>query len=220
MQNSPLNRIDPDGLTDYTISGNGKIEMVAGTETEDGNDRLIRGKAKYKKNGNIRGKEGKKYIEMEKGILDEMETDGENFQVFKMESGEEAEEVYDFIGNAINAEMGKYDIIRGDGTEESIFRTSFEWGSIGGGTASLENLLDQDPDLQLVSVMHNHGNNPDPNSNSVGSYSPSGRKPGDISGDVPQAAHLNNVFINQANRPRYFIWRFGRRTEYDENTRK
>lgn len=219
VQNSPLNRVDPDGLTDFTIDSQGRIRKVEGTDTDSGPDRLIRGNATYNKKGELKGKEGKKYMEVEKGVLDNIKTDGEKYQIFVMPSGQASEKLYDFIASAINAEMGKYDVTRGDGTQESIFHTSFEWGRIAGNTEYLEGLKKEDPGLQLISMIHNHGNNPDPNSNAVGSYGPSG-EPGGSRGDIPQAEYLNKVFKGQDRKARYYIWRFGTKTEYDEKGKK
>lgn len=76
VQNNPLLRVDPFGLTDYEINRRGKITKVEGSDTDDGKDRLIKGTAKYdKKTGDLKGKEGKTYISMEKGILDKVNND-------------------------------------------------------------------------------------------------------------------------------------------------
>ena len=75
VQNNPLNRIDPNGLTDYTLNKKtGEVKQIG--EKNDDPDRILRtnrkGEVKYKKNG-----EAKVDIDgIEKGIL----KDGINFQ--------------------------------------------------------------------------------------------------------------------------------------------
>ena len=75
VSNNPINRIDPDGLTDFTVNKKtGEITQVG--ETNDEPDRILRtnkkGEVKYKKNG-----EAKVAIDdISKGILE----DGLNLQ--------------------------------------------------------------------------------------------------------------------------------------------
>ncbi len=214
--NNPLLFTDPDGRsvdTDYEINSQGKITVVAGTETDSGPDRLIRGTAKYK-NGKLKNK---KFMEVNKGVLDDIRSN-EHSQVFDMESGDAAENLYDFIATSIDVEMGKYDIKTGDGNKVSIFHTSYDWEKIKGNSEYLEALKERDPGMELISIIHNH-DNPPPSVGTLGSINPSGRQQGARTGDVPQAAALNDVFSEQKNKPTYFIWRFGTRKQYDENTR-
>ena len=80
VQSNPINRFDPDGLTDFTLNKKtGEIREVKGTR-DDGPDRIVKSKVnkegevvvRYKKNG-----EAKVAIEgIEKRILE----DGRNFQ--------------------------------------------------------------------------------------------------------------------------------------------
>jgi len=75
VQNSPLLRIDPDGLTDYKINRKtGAVEQVG--DANDDPDRVLKsnrkGKVKYKKNGNAKVAFG----DIEKGIL----KDGQNLK--------------------------------------------------------------------------------------------------------------------------------------------
>jgi RHS repeat-associated protein len=79
VQNNPLNRFDPNGLTDYTLNKKtGDIKQVG--EKNDDPDRILKSKvnkngeavAKYKKNGEAKVAVGG----IEKGIL----KDGMNFQ--------------------------------------------------------------------------------------------------------------------------------------------
>jgi hypothetical protein len=75
VSNNPINRIDPDGLTDFTVNKKtGDITQVG--EANDDPDRILRtnrkGEVKYKKNG-----EAKVAIDdISKGILE----DGLNLQ--------------------------------------------------------------------------------------------------------------------------------------------
>lgn len=75
VQNNPLNRIDPNGLTDYTLDKKtGDVKQVG--EKNDDPDRILKinrkGEVKYKKNGKAKvAMDG-----IEKGIL----KDGINFQ--------------------------------------------------------------------------------------------------------------------------------------------
>jgi len=210
--NNPINRIDPDGLTDYEINRDGKITKVEGTETDDGVDRLIRGQARYK-NGELRGREGKKFISIDKQVFDDLES-GELAQSFNMPSGDEAEKLFDFIVGYVGVEFGKADLVYGSGEEVSFFLTSYSAYEIAPMTEVLEGKKEQDPGLKLKSLIHNHPDTGD--ENMVSSYGPSG-VPGGQRGDIPQAARLNRVYRGQASMPKYFIWRFGRRTEYNEN---
>jgi RHS repeat-associated protein len=75
VQNNPLNRYDPNGLTDYTLNKKtGEVKQVG--EKNDDPDRIVRtnrkGEVKYKKNGEAKVDIGG----IEKGIL----KDGINFQ--------------------------------------------------------------------------------------------------------------------------------------------
>jgi RHS repeat-associated protein len=79
VQNSPMFRIDPDGLTDYTLNKKtGEVTQVG--ETNDEPDRILktytrkskRGEVKYKKNGEAKVAIGG----IDKGILE----DGQNFK--------------------------------------------------------------------------------------------------------------------------------------------
>lgn len=75
VQNNPLNRIDPNGLTDYTLDKKtGDIKQVG--EKNDDPDRILKtnrkGEVKYKRNGEAKVSIGG----IEKGIL----KDGINFQ--------------------------------------------------------------------------------------------------------------------------------------------
>ena len=75
VQNNPLNRYDPNGLTDYTLNKKtGDVKQVG--KKNDDPDRIVKtnqkGEVKYKKNGEARvAVDG-----IEKGIL----KDGQNFQ--------------------------------------------------------------------------------------------------------------------------------------------
>lgn len=75
VQNNPLNRIDPNGLTDYTLEKKtGDVKQIG--EKNDDPDRILKtnrkGEVKYKKNGEVKVAMGG----IEKGIL----KDGINFQ--------------------------------------------------------------------------------------------------------------------------------------------
>jgi RHS repeat-associated protein len=75
VQNNPLNRIDPNGLTDYTLDKKtGDVQQIG--EKNDDPDRILKtnrkGEVKYKKNGEAKVAMGG----IEKGIL----KDGINFQ--------------------------------------------------------------------------------------------------------------------------------------------
>jgi hypothetical protein len=75
VQNNPLNRIDPNGLTDYTLDKKtGDVKQIG--EKNDDPDRILKtnrkGEVKYKKNGEAKVAMGG----IEKGIL----KDGINFQ--------------------------------------------------------------------------------------------------------------------------------------------
>ncbi|MBL7790947.1 MAG: hypothetical protein JNK77_01390 [Saprospiraceae bacterium] len=210
---NPISRIDPLGLTDYELKGNGKIIIVKGTETTDGSDRLIKGNAKYNKNGKLKGKEGSTYISVDKGVFDKMESN-EDYQFFKTSSGEKADQLYDFIAANVGVEYGKADLITGEGKEESVFMTTYSNREVGILNDWLASKKGDDSGLKLFSHIHNHPNTGD--QNMVGSYGPSGQVGGDR-GDIPAARRLNEVFGGQTPMPRYYIWRNYVRTKYNEN---
>lgn len=131
-----------------------------------------------------------------------------------MNSGVDAENTYEFIAGYVDAEMGKYDIITGKGEELSIFHTTHHNDKIENNSVYLRDLKRDDPEMKLVSMIHNHsvGNL---ETNGVASIYPSGRAPGATKGDVPQSIYLKNeVFRNQDPQPKFFIWNFGRKREY------
>ena len=66
MGNNPVFRIDPLGDTDFTLNKRGETKKVKGTETESGPDRLISGKARYDKSGNLKNSEHN-VLSVEKG---------------------------------------------------------------------------------------------------------------------------------------------------------
>jgi RHS repeat-associated protein len=76
VQNNPMIRIDPNGLTDYTMNKKtGEIKEVANTKTTEGPDRIL----KTKKDGSIKERNGVAKVaigDIQKGIL----IDGVNFQ--------------------------------------------------------------------------------------------------------------------------------------------
>ncbi len=63
---NPMNRIDPDGMDDYEVNRRtGEITFVR--KTDDDTHRLIAGRARYDKDGNLRNKNT---IEITKDVLD------------------------------------------------------------------------------------------------------------------------------------------------------
>jgi RHS repeat-associated protein len=81
VQNSPMYRIDPDGLTDYTLNKKtGAVTEVEGTKTEDGIDRIVKtnrkGEIKTYKSGKKKGQSKVAIGGIEQGIL----KDGQNLK--------------------------------------------------------------------------------------------------------------------------------------------
>jgi RHS repeat-associated protein len=207
VQNNPILRFDPNGLTDYTINGKGRIQKVEGTDTDEGTDRLIRGEAKYNKKGELKGAKGSKYIEVEKGVFDNMESNEER-QVFSIASGDNAEKLYDFIAGYVSSEFDKIDIETSSGDGKSFFYTSYDAEKTRGGTEFILHLRVSDPNMKLIDVTHNHG---DPNFDKglMGTSSPS-------DSDKRKAAFLaNNAFPGQYPAPTFKIWRHGIRYPYN-----
>ena len=211
--NMPISRIDPFGLTDYELSGKGKIKKVEGSDTKDGSDHLIKGTAKYNKNGELKGKEGSKYVTVDKGVFDNMDSN-DNFQHFKTSSGEQSDKLYGFIANYVDVEYAKADVVTGDGAAESHFFTSYSNREVAIFNSFLAGKKDRDAGFTLVSHTHNHPNTGDPGM--VGSYGPSG-VPGGDTGDTGVAKSLSKVFSGQSAMPKYYVWRYFVRTEYNEN---
>jgi RHS repeat-associated protein len=98
VQNSPMFRIDPDGLTDYTLNKKtGEVTQVG--KTNDEPDRILktytrkskRGEVKYKKNGEAKVAIGG----IEQGILE----DGQNFKTgdIVIETGGEGQATVDGV---------------------------------------------------------------------------------------------------------------------------
>ncbi|MDP2159404.1 MAG: RHS repeat-associated core domain-containing protein [Flavobacterium sp.] len=74
VSNNPINRFDPDGLTDYTLNKKtGELKVVEGTETTDGDDRIVKSYQRGKKEGQVKtNKDGESRVaidNVEKGIL-------------------------------------------------------------------------------------------------------------------------------------------------------
>ncbi len=230
VSNNPVMRIDPNGLTDYTLNKkSGKITVVKGTETTTGTDRLIAGKARYNKAGGLKNKN---FHEVDKSVFgtgkgkgdlnttplpDKSGTGTVDVQTFSMGTGKESEELYDFIGWNTKAEVAKYDLKTGSGSAESVFFSSGQREGVDWGTNYLEGRKAADPDLLLIDATHNHGNL---GGSVLGSIGPSGP-------DKQQVDYLLNgvgapggtPVFNQKTPPTFNIWRFGQKHQYNETGR-
>lgn len=212
-QNSPLNRIDPSGMTDYELKKNGRIVERKETHTDEGPDRLIRGKARYKK-GTLKNNPAN-VKEVKKGTFENLsvvrDEEGEaQAQSFTITSDHQAEDLYGFIADYINKEMAKYQIRSDKKGDYTTFLTSFDDKKVRFGSQYLDGVAGRGD--QLIDVTHNHPNVP---GEAPGSSSPSTNK----DEDTDQARFVKEMFKNnQQVAPTFHIYRpYNNYTPYDEN---
>ena len=210
--NNPVMRIDPDGLTDWDYNKEtGKLTVVDGTQ-DDGPDRIIRDKGKF-----LWLDLGEDVVELE-GKIENMENDrgvdqdgSYNYQTYTFSNSGDADKAYGFMAGKTDVEINKWDFELGDGTKQTRFYTSGDEKYVRGGVMYLNNLKKGDSGLKLLQAMHNHGNPSNSPGMRGGTYGPS---PGDQ--DVVRYLK-DNVFINQKPETKFYIWRWGTKTPYNEN---
>lgn len=235
MQNNPILRIDPLGLTDYTINDEGKISKVKGTDTDDGPDRLIKGTPRYRK-GKLR--KSNDYIEVDRGSFDNL-TEENGLQILTLESGENAENIYSFITgknepteitNSLgevtgirhddrplsDVEFDKVSTVGSDGSATTHILTSGDTETVKGGSQYVINLKAADPGMKLIDITHNHGN-PNRFFGAMGTRYPSGSLNPPI-GDLGKAkASISGPFRGQLPQPTFHIRRYGKDYPYTPN---
>lgn len=102
--NNPVNRVDPDGLDDYSVNQNGKIVFV--NKTEDKTDRLIalgkNGKIEYDDKGNMTNSA----FTANKGIFANQKESGETTYM-SVKGNEQAKGLFEFLGENTTVEWGR-----------------------------------------------------------------------------------------------------------------
>jgi RHS repeat-associated protein len=102
--NNPVNRIDPNGMDDYSINLKGKIELIK--ETKDEMDRLIalgkNDKIEYDDDGNMTNAS----LGVNKGILDNQKKSG-GITYMSVKGNEQAEGMFKFLSENTTVEWGR-----------------------------------------------------------------------------------------------------------------
>jgi hypothetical protein len=102
--NNPINRIDPDGMDDYSVNQKGQIELIK--KTEDERDKLIalgeNGKIEYDDDGNMTNAS----FDLDKGILDNQKKSGETTYM-SVKGNEQAEGMFKFLSENTEVEWGR-----------------------------------------------------------------------------------------------------------------
>ena len=204
VSNNPIGRLDPKGLTDYEVDKEtGKITMVEGTETESGMDRLVIGKARYNKSGDLKNK---KVYDVDKETMSTLSggTEPGELQSLEFEDTDLAYQIFESLAwNTKSTEWGYAKYQDSDGSEAALLMTSHEKRRISNST---ERLMELTNDNMLLKYVHNHGN-PD-----AGMYGTMGPSPEDI--DVVK--FLKGYNPSNLSQAKFFIWRYGHSTPYDE----
>jgi RHS repeat-associated protein len=185
VNNNPIFRIDPDGLEDFTINRKGHIKSVKGTENNEGPDKLIAGKAKYK-NGELTNN-SKNVLSVEKGILQNQHTidDGHYFEI---KDEKQADNLFKFVSKKTDVE---FSLTKFEGKNNSFSTLSTTHNSGNETTASklmyhyYYNII---PSSYPISISHNHPVYNDGNNIHVGSPKPSGV-------DLDQQKWVNDNFL-------------------------
>jgi len=156
-------RLDPNGETDYKLKRNGKIKKIKGTETEDGPDRLIAGKAKYSKSGELKTDQDKVHT-VRKGIIKESDKkrigdfvneEGKTVKYTYNEMGttgsrDELESLFNFVADNSNVEWTLNSITKNGTTFNSLTTSYFPDFSPRGGQIALNHARN------LVYHIHSH----------------------------------------------------------------
>jgi RHS repeat-associated protein len=102
--NNPINRIDPNGMDDYSVNLKGQIELVK--KTEDERDKLIalgkNDKIEYDDDGNMTNVS----FDVDKGILDNQKKSGKTTYM-SVKGNEQAEEMFKFLSENTDVEWGR-----------------------------------------------------------------------------------------------------------------
>jgi len=182
--NNPVNRVDPTGLIDYKINGNGYI--YDSSSLWDKIKRLWNGPDKTDKLIAPNGKTLEMSAGTMKDFTDKMDDNGMKIgQSFKIENFDVAEQVHEFLSENVKKEYSVVDEIK-SGVSMSTISSSLQKGSNDASTVA-QNLLQSGTDV--IQITHNHPIGSDP--------IPSGYKPGQYdTGDKKSVAHFNKYFPN------------------------
>src|SRR5690606_35563431 len=176
LSNNPILMIDPNGDDDYEFNkSTGKLTVVNGTQN-DGPDRIIRGKAKYNKDGELKNWKSK-VLELE-GKIENLEnswgfdTDGKfDYQTYTFSDSKDGDKTFEFMARKSNIEISKTEYQFDNGDMQTRLYTSGSPEEIRGEYLYMRHKLkEQNPNLKLISQTHNHGN---PGGGRLGSYNPS-----------------------------------------------
>lgn len=149
--NNPVNRIDPDGMDDYSVNQKGEIVLIK--ETEDEIDKLIalgkNDKIEYDDDGNLTNAS----FTVNKGVLDNQKRSGETTYM-SVKGNEQAKGLFEFLGNNTNVEWGRVSYGKSSNyisTQNSAFNNGIE-------TVAYEKLLKNGNGSLIKSIDHSHPN--------------------------------------------------------------
>lgn len=159
--NNPIMRIDPNGLTDYSIDRTtGKITIVEGTETTDGLDRLIAGNATYE-NEKLTNSN---FLEVRKGILEggTPYTSGENipFTLYGIVNNQEAKTMFEFVAVNSDVEWSLVNFTAESGDYNYLTTSGLVDGEAGGSQVAYEIAKEKEDGATLNSYYHSHPKSP------------------------------------------------------------
>ena len=159
--NNPIMRIDPNGLTDYSIDRTtGKITIVEGTETTDGLDRLIAGNATYE-NEKLTNSN---FLEVRKGILEggTPYTSGENipFTLYGIVNNQEAKTMFEFVAVNSDVEWSLVNFTAESGDYNYLTTSGLVDGEAGGSQVAYEIAKEKEDGATLNSYYYSHPKSP------------------------------------------------------------
>jgi uncharacterized protein RhaS with RHS repeats len=149
--NNPMNRIDPDGMDDYSVNQKGQIELIK--KTEDERDKLIalgkNDKIEYDNDGNMTNAS----FDLDKGILDNQKETSETTYM-SVKGNEQAEGLFTFLSENTEVEWGRLSY----GKSSNYLSTNNSAYDNGIETIAYDKFFKGRKENQIKSIDHSHPN--------------------------------------------------------------